>query len=141
MTIFWSFHQSLFLVSSASLCPFSIASAHGELSQCLYVCPCELCIVLLFLWWLYYSFLWLYADLVPRHLLTFPFSDLQKNAKQTKAKKVVLHYIIDCDIPVQDGIMDAASFVRDAALYFCSRLSSALRLALCPLFTRWPVEK
>merc|ERR1712232_1250449 len=39
-----------------------------------------------------------------------------RNTKASKAKKVVLHYSIDCSIPVKDGILDPASlekFLKD----------------------------
>merc|ERR1712000_186048 len=43
-------------------------------------------------------------------------SKMVRNTKTSKAKKVVLHFSIDCSIPVKDGILDPASlekFLKD----------------------------
>merc|ERR1712054_70363 len=42
--------------------------------------------------------------------------NMVRNTKASKAKKVVLHFSIDCSVPVKDGILDPASlekFLKD----------------------------
>merc|ERR1712146_507784 len=46
------------------------------------------------------------------HILTTYFTMPRQNAKSTNAKKVILHFEIDCSIPVKDGIMEPASFEK-----------------------------
>merc|ERR1712054_446956 len=67
--------------------------------------------------------------------------NMVRNTKASKAKKVVLHFSIDCSVPVKDGILDPASlekFLKDRIKVTVARNNTKITVdAVAPFSKRY----